>query len=588
MAYDHTSLTNNPHSVTAAQVGALALAGGTLTGKVLTASTGEDNYGGAFEIKELGNVGGSQSAWSYSPAITFHWNNTDAKRFGLRSDGNLAVDNSIIYHAGNSNRTSVNWSAAKLTSTTLLLPQTAPSLSSGEMAIYGLESGFSGELPSGAGSVTSIALTVPTGLRVKKDVGGAFAQTATITESGEFIVEITSGYTLPTSSQVADFTTAFTNRITSLTTTGSGAATLTSNVLNIPTYSLPTATASFLGGVKIGSNITITDGVISVTAPHNAVTLGTANGLSLSTQVLSLGLATTSTNGALSSTDWNTFNGKQAKLIGTGASSLVRVNASGVVVYDDSAYLTTASAASTYLPLSGGVLSGRFGALDIKRNDGALYSVIKFSNTTTTLGYLGFSPSSDPVFVMADGATIYPLYHSGNSNRTTVDWSAKNLTLAGSINYSGATDFSIQYGGTTNIRVNSYGNLILSSNAQFMYFRPNGNLIATNEMVLNTIGVLSVPSLSLAGSITGATTITASSTIQATTAKLTNLTDGYIPYHISDGSGLGNSVITQTSGNLNLGSGKVTLAENINTNLRIPKVAPTSPTSGEYYFYIVE
>jgi len=43
---------------------------------------------------------------------------------------------------------------------------------------------------------------------------------------------------------------------------------------------------------------------------HDAVTLGTANGLSLSTQQLSLGLASSSTNGALSSTDWTTFNNK--------------------------------------------------------------------------------------------------------------------------------------------------------------------------------------------------------------------------------------------------------------------------------------
>lgn len=41
------------------------------------------------------------------------------------------------------------------------------------------------------------------------------------------------------------------------------------------------------------------------------VTIGTANGLSLVAQVLSLGLSSTSTTGALSSTDWNTFNNKQ-------------------------------------------------------------------------------------------------------------------------------------------------------------------------------------------------------------------------------------------------------------------------------------
>jgi hypothetical protein len=44
---------------------------------------------------------------------------------------------------------------------------------------------------------------------------------------------------------------------------------------------------------------------------NNSITLGTPNGLSLSTQVLSLGLASASTNGALSSTDWTTFNNKQ-------------------------------------------------------------------------------------------------------------------------------------------------------------------------------------------------------------------------------------------------------------------------------------
>jgi len=45
-------------------------------------------------------------------------------------------------------------------------------------------------------------------------------------------------------------------------------------------------------------------------ALHDAVTLGTANGLTLSTQQLSLTAASTSTTGALTSTDWNTFNNK--------------------------------------------------------------------------------------------------------------------------------------------------------------------------------------------------------------------------------------------------------------------------------------
>ena len=44
---------------------------------------------------------------------------------------------------------------------------------------------------------------------------------------------------------------------------------------------------------------------------HVAVTLGTANGLSLATQALSLGLASAGVTGALSGLDWSTFNSKQ-------------------------------------------------------------------------------------------------------------------------------------------------------------------------------------------------------------------------------------------------------------------------------------
>lgn len=67
-----------------------------------------------------------------------------------------------------------------------------------------------------------------------------------------------------------------------------------------------------------GTNLYFTQGRVSantdVTANtasrHNAVTIGTANGLSLSTQVLSLGLASSGVTGALSGSDWSLFNGK--------------------------------------------------------------------------------------------------------------------------------------------------------------------------------------------------------------------------------------------------------------------------------------
>ena len=77
------------------------------------------------------------------------------------------------------------------------------------------------------------------------------------------VFSLTSGYVIPTTTEETNWNTAYTNRITSLTTAGSsGSATLISNVLNIPTYTLaglggiPTGTAWLLasGGLLTGVN----------------------------------------------------------------------------------------------------------------------------------------------------------------------------------------------------------------------------------------------------------------------------------------------------------------------------------------------
>lgn len=73
-----------------------------------------------------------------------------------------------------------------------------------------------------------------------------------------------------------------------------------------------------------------------------------------STGVFTIQQATSGQSGFLSSTDWNTFNGKQNLLSGNG---FVKVSGSSVS-YDNSTYLTTSAASSTYLPLTGGTLTG--------------------------------------------------------------------------------------------------------------------------------------------------------------------------------------------------------------------------------------
>ena len=84
----------------------------------------------------------------------------------------------------------------------------------------------------------------------------------------------------------------------------SGAVTLT-------TTNIAEGTNLYYTEARVNANTNV---AANTAARHNAVTIGTANGLSLSTQVLSLGLASASTTGALSSTDWTTFNSKQNAL----------------------------------------------------------------------------------------------------------------------------------------------------------------------------------------------------------------------------------------------------------------------------------
>lgn len=68
-------------------------------------------------------------------------------------------------------------------------------------------------------------------------------------------------------------------------------------------------TQSFAGNKTFTGTISASN--LSGTNTGN-VTLGISNGLSLVGQVLSLGLSSSTTTGALSSVDWNTFNNKQA------------------------------------------------------------------------------------------------------------------------------------------------------------------------------------------------------------------------------------------------------------------------------------
>jgi hypothetical protein len=106
---------------------------------------------------------------------------------------------------------------------------------------------------------------------------------------------------------------------------------LTLGLSNIVSQQTPAQIVTNGGGVLSTRTLTINGTTFDLSAnrtwtipTHDALTLGVnQNGLSLSGQVLSLGLASATTTGALSSTNWTTFNNKQNALNGTGVLSFV-------------------------------------------------------------------------------------------------------------------------------------------------------------------------------------------------------------------------------------------------------------------------
>jgi len=95
-------------------------------------------------------------------------------------------------------------------------------------------------------------------------------------------------------------------------------------------------------------------------------------------------------------------------------------------------------------------------------------------------------------------------------------------------------------------------------------FFTNNTADATTDWVesmrLNRFGNLLVKTTTDSGDA-----VNVNGNIQATTAKLTSLSDGYLPYHVSDASGLANSIVSQSGSTLNV-AGSIVATGLIRTN----------------------
>ena len=158
---------------------------------------------------------------------------------------------------------------------TLIVDTTSYTPTTRTLTINGTSYDLSANRTWSVGTVTSVDMTVPTGFAI----GGN-----PVTTSGTLALTFASGYSLPTNAVQAEWDEAYDNRITSLTTTGtSGAATLVSNVLNIPQYQAQGSYITSLTGEATASG----PGAASVTLSNSAVTGKVLTGLTVTGTVIS-------------------------------------------------------------------------------------------------------------------------------------------------------------------------------------------------------------------------------------------------------------------------------------------------------------
>ena len=180
---------------------------------------------------------------------------------------------------------------------------------------------------------------------------------------------------------------------------------------------------------------------------HDAVTLGTANGLSLAGQVLSLGLSSSSANGALSSTDWSTFNAKQAALNGTGF-----VKISGTTIsYDNSTYLT----GNQTITLSGEASGSGATSISVTLDNAAVInkvltglSVSGSAIVSTDSILVALGKVQNQINALAGGVSYQGTWNaSTNTPSLTSSVGTKGyyyvVSVAGSTNLNGITDWKL-------------------------------------------------------------------------------------------------------------------------------------------------
>jgi hypothetical protein len=294
------------------------------------------------------------------------------------------------------------------------------------------------------------------------------------------------------------------------------------------TAAVPEVTNLYYTEARVNANTNV---AANTAARHNAVTLGTANGLSLSTQQLSLGLASSSANGALSSTDWTTFNNKQNALTnpvtGTGTTNTLAKFTGSTTIGNslltdngtNAGYNNAGVAARTFIIQA---TSGRPFALEVIENAN-VHAIYLYPNNA------GFNRISSDYM---SGGVFLPLSLTGRENNADLV-----LQTNGNVTIGTTTDagYKLDVNGTGRFKGASASPTLTLANstggtlADFTITENTGLIVnsyegasarSINLQVAGTSALL----LASTGAATFSSSVTVAGTIPATSGKLSVLT----------------------------------------------------------------
>ena len=269
-----------------------------------------------------------------------------------------------------------------------------------------------------------------------------------------------------------------------------------------------------------GTNLYYTEGRVSANtdvaantaARHSAVTLGTANGLSLAGQALSLGLSSSTTTGALSSTDWSTFNAKQSALT---FGNLTEATSS-VLTISGGTGSVIGSGTTIQVKQASGSQSGFLSSTDwttFNSKQAALTNPVTGTGTTNYLpkftgaSTIGNSQIQDDGTSVGIGGSPNASYKLAVTGATTITGNLgvggganERLTITGSSGLAGMARWTDSATGSAFLGITSGGTAYIHSNNNALAFGANGsnNFAATMTLTSGNVGIgTSSPSYAL-------------------------------------------------------------------------------------------